>query len=211
MSQARVPKSLWIAGVAALGGAAIAAGVARLSMPFPLLPFLRFDSAEIFDVLSMTLFGPVGGVVTTLAHWYGLIVNGGSLVPGVGETMKLTAVLSMLFGLYTGIRLSGGSFWWGLVGAVASRTLVMALVTFLLYYVLLPEVYLPFGSRALQRVGITVQGELTLAMLMTVLNAVFNLLHVFLSVVPAYAIHRSVLRALPFLNRYSWMTVTPKR
>ncbi|MDW8041889.1 MAG: hypothetical protein RMJ75_03675 [Nitrososphaerota archaeon] len=207
----RMPKAVWIAGVAALGGAAIAAGVARLSTPFPLLPFLRFDGAEIFDVLSMTLFGPMGGVVTSLAHWYGLVLNGGSLVPGVGETMKLLAVLSTLLGLYAGIRLGRGSIWWGLIGALASRTLIMALATFVLYYVLLPGVYLPFGSRALQRVGITVQGELTLALLMTVLNAVFNLIHVFVSVIPAYAIHRSVLRALPFFNRYSWITASPKR
>ncbi len=188
-----------------MGGAAIAAGIARLSTPFPLLPFLRFDAAEIFDVLSFFLFGPLGGVVTSLAHWYGLVLNGGALVPGVSETMKLIAVLSTLLGLYLGIRLSRGSIWWGLVGAVASRTLVMALVTFLLYYVLLPNVYLPFGSRALQRIGITVEGELTLAMLMTTLNGVFNLLHVFVSVVPAVAVYASVLRALPFLKRY----VTP--
>ncbi|MCS6788166.1 MAG: hypothetical protein NZ733_02605 [Aigarchaeota archaeon] len=207
----RMPKSIWIAGVAALGGAAIAAGIARLSTPFPLLPFLRFDAAEIFDVLSMLIFGPIGGVVTTLAHWYGLILNGGAFVPGVGETMKLTAVLSMLLGLFLGVRLSKGSIWWGIVGAIASRTLVMALVTFLLYYVLLPGVYLPFGARALQRVGITVQGELTLALLMTVLNAVFNLLHVFVSILPAYAIHRSVMRALPFFNRYSWIPANAKK
>jgi len=62
-----MPRSLWIAGVASLGGAAIAAGIARLSTPFPLLPFLRFDAAEIFDVLSFLLFGPVGGVVTSVA------------------------------------------------------------------------------------------------------------------------------------------------
>jgi riboflavin transporter FmnP len=201
----RMPRSFWIAGVASLGGAAIAAGIARLSTPFPLLPFLRFDAAEIFDVLAFLLFGPLGGVVASVAHWYGLILNGGALVPGVGETMKLIAVLSTLLGLYLGIKLSRGSIWWGLVGALASRTLIMALVTFLLYYVLLPDVYLPFGSRALQRVGITVQGELTLAMLMTTLNGVFNLLHVFVSIVPAIAIYGAVLRSLPFLRRY----VTP--
>ena len=46
----RMPRSLWIAGVALLGGAAIAAGIARLSTPFPLLQFLRFDAAEIAAV-----------------------------------------------------------------------------------------------------------------------------------------------------------------
>jgi len=203
----RMPRSLWTAGVASLGGAAIAAGIARLSTPFPLLPFLRFDAAEIFDVLSFLIFGPIGGLVTSLAHWYGLIVNGGALVPGVGETMKLIAVLSTLLGLFLGIRLSRGSIWWGLVGAVASRTLVMSLVTFLLYYVLLPNVYLPFGSRALQRVGISVQGELTLALLMTTLNGVFNAIHVFVSVIPAMAVYGAVLRALPSIRRY--VTITP--
>jgi hypothetical protein len=41
----RMPRSSWIAGVASLGSAAIAAGIARLSTSFPLLPFLRFDAA----------------------------------------------------------------------------------------------------------------------------------------------------------------------
>jgi hypothetical protein len=50
-----------------------------------------------------------------------------------------------------------------------------------------------------------VQGELTLAMLMTTLNGVFNLLHVFVSIVPAIAIYGAVLRSLPYLRRY----VTP--
>ena len=42
-------------------------------------------------------------------------------------------------------------------------------------------------------------------MLMTTLNGVFNLLHVFVSIVPAVAIYGAVLRSLPFLRRY----VTP--
>jgi hypothetical protein len=66
-----------------------------------------------------------------------------------------------------------------------------------LYYYLFPSTYLPFSQKVLGSIGITVEGDLTLATVMVVFTSVFNILHVFLTVLPAYAIYRRVLKVFP--------------
>jgi len=187
----------WIAGVAVLAALAYALSILRARFSYPLLPFLSFDFAEIPDILAYLLFGLYGGLLATVAHWIAL--NFGLPFHAlVGPTMKLIAVLTTILGLEAALRLGGRhSLVNGLALSLVSRTAVMAAATFLLYYYLFPEVYLPFSRRTLGSVGIAVEGDLMLATVMVIFTSIFNMIHVFVSVIPAYAIYKRVIKVFP--------------
>ena len=59
-------KSVSLTGAAVFGGLAALTTVmipARIQPFFPIMPFLRFDPAEIFSVLAFLIFGPVSAVI----------------------------------------------------------------------------------------------------------------------------------------------------
>lgn len=144
------------------------------------MPFLRFDLAEIPDMLSFLLLGWRYGLVTALAHWYALVITATGVFapPPIPQLMKLTAVLSMFLGVYAGLwaarRLGRGKVVLSTVGGALMRAGVMAPVTFALYYLLFPQIYLPFGKRALSAVGFVAETDLAVALLITGLTALFN-------------------------------------
>ena len=177
---------------------ASAFGFLRLAFPYPLMPFLKFDLAEIPDTISFILLGPSGGLTTALTHWFVLNMKSSS-VPVVGPLMKLLAISSMMLGLYIGAKLSGSGnrvrlllnlILWGMV----SRVMIMGFATFVLYYALMPDTYIPFAQKVLNSVGLHVSGVLDVALAKTLLTAVFNVLHVPLSVIPGMAAADAALR-----------------
>jgi len=185
--------------VAVLAALAYAFSLLRLHIRYPLLPFLSFDFSEIPDVLAYMLFGLSGGLVSTMAHWVALNF-GTPFHQLVGPTMKLLAVISMIAGLHVASRVKGGSAILNCISlALLSRTTVMALATFLLYYSIFPDVYLPFSRRALEGIGITVGSDLTLATVMVIFTSIFNILHVLLTVPLAYMVYKRVVAVLPQL------------
>ncbi|MEM1534255.1 MAG: hypothetical protein QXF51_01960 [Nitrososphaerota archaeon] len=187
----------WVAGVATLAALAYALSLMRLHIRFPLLPFLSFDFSEIPDILAYLLFGLSGGLVAAIAHWIALNF-GTPFHQLVGPTMKLLAVLTTIAGLEIASRIKGGST--ALNGVSLSlllRTVIMAAATFILYYYLFPSVYLPFSRKVLGGIGISVESDLTLATVMVAFTSIFNILHVFLSVLPAYAIYSRIVATLP--------------
>ncbi len=176
---------------------AYALSLMRLHIRFPLLPFLSFDFSEIPDILAYLLFGLSGGLVAAIAHWIALNF-GTPFHQLVGPTMKLLAVLTTIAGLEIASRIKGGST--ALNGVSLSlllRTVIMAAATFILYYYLFPSVYLPFSRKVLGGIGISVESDLTLATVMVAFTSIFNILHVFLSVLPAYAIYSRIVATLP--------------
>lgn len=177
-------------------------GLAPASIPFPLLPFLRFDLAEIPDTVSFLLFGWKFGVITALAHWYGLVVTATGVFspPPIPQLMKLTAVLSMFLGIYVGLkvadRIGRGRVVLSTVGGIAVRAGVMAPVTFALYYVLFPNIYLAFGKRTLTNLGYVVETDLAVALIITGLTALFNAISAAYLVPLSHSIVKAVRKAL---------------
>ncbi|GBC70445.1 hypothetical protein HRbin02_00212 [Candidatus Calditenuaceae archaeon HR02] len=189
----------WIAGVAVLAALAYALSLMKLHLRYPLLPFLSFDISEIPDVLAYFMFGLSGGLVAAVAHWVALNF-GTPFHQLVGPTMKLLAVLSTMLGLEAASRIKGGSMVLNSVAlALLSRTAIMAGATFILYYYLFPGVYLPFSRKVLSGIGIAVESDLTLATVMVAFTSIFNIIHVFMSVLPAYAAYNRILATLPHL------------
>ena len=169
-----------LAVASSLAALAYALGLLPASFPFPLLPFLRFDLAEIPDIFSFLLLGWKYGLVTALAHWYALVATATGVFapPPIPQLMKLTAVLAMFLGVHVGLKLSEklgrNKLLLSTVGGVIARAGVMAPVTFALYYLLFPNIYIPFGKRALTAVGFAADTDLMVATLITGLTALFN-------------------------------------
>lgn len=188
---------MWAATAALLAASAIVISLLRLRLPYPLLPFLSFDLAEIPSVLALLILDLKAGVLVALAHW--LTLNLGKPYHAlIGPSMKLLAVLSMLLGFRLAWR-SGNPSKGRLslilgVGAL-TRVGVMAAVTFALYYLLFPQLYLSFASKIVGKVfGWEVESALALTLLIVGLTALFNLLHVPLSLIPATIIHKAYKR-----------------
>ena len=98
-------KSVGLAGAAVFGSLAALSTViipARIQPAFPILPFLRFDPAELFSVLAFLIFGPIPAFIVATVHWIFLTATG-SGTP-LGPAVKFAAVISTLVGLWIGSR-----------------------------------------------------------------------------------------------------------
>ncbi|MEM0443926.1 MAG: hypothetical protein QXJ73_07195 [Candidatus Caldarchaeum sp.] len=191
-----------IAGASSFAALAYVMGLAPASIPFPLLPFLRFDLAEIPDLLSFIIFGWKYGLMTAFAHWYGLLVTAQGVFapPPVPQLMKLTAVLATFLGVYLGTRISKrfgkAQTASATAMAVLTRAGVMAPITFAVYYLLFPTIYLPFGKRVLSTAGYVVDSDLAVATLITGFTAAFNALAALYLVPLCFSIAKALKRAL---------------
>ena len=76
-----------------------------LKIPFPWMPFLKFDFTGIPIVLSYLLFGASSAASTSLIACLGIVARSGDLV---GGSMKALAEFSTVMGLAAGRRFTGG-------------------------------------------------------------------------------------------------------
>jgi len=187
--------SIWAATTALLAATAIVISMLRLRFPYPLLPFLSFDLSEIPSVLAFLILDLRAGALVALVHW--LTLNLGRPYHAViGPLMKLIAVLSMLLGFWIASRFVGKisntskkSLLLFVVSGILTRVGIMSPIVFSLYYIFFPGSYLGFASKIVERIfGWSFSSELDLTLFIVGLTALFNLLHVPLSFLPASAI-----------------------
>jgi len=200
-----------IAASASLG--ALAVILSQVSLPLTLFGFLRFDLAEVIDVLSFLLLGPTWGLLTLLIHWFGLNVFP-SGIPIVGPFMKLLAVLSMFLGFWITGKIwkllvgkkGGGKIFLGLllVNGALLRVGIMGLANFLLFMFLLPESYLPFLTGIVGQLGFDVSSDIQVAWISIGLISIFNAIHVPFSVIPAYILLKRILKTPAGRIANSW-------
>ena len=89
---------------AVLAALALVITVSKIEVVYPILPYLKFDFAEIPSVLAFFLVSPYSGLSTAVIHWLFLIYRAGNVL---GPTMKFTAVVSMLAGFWFTSLISG--------------------------------------------------------------------------------------------------------
>ncbi len=199
-----------LAAAAALAALASVISLVGITFPFPLLPFLQFDLAEIPDMLSFFLLGPSGGLSVTLVHWMILDFHG-SFDPVIGPTMKFMAVFATMLGVYlaTYVIRTGAArnhaFAFILGGGVAVRFLLMLLPTFLLYYFISPNLYLAFAEKSLSAIGISVTGTLAAALLVTVFTGIFNIAHAIFTVTISWGVYRVAKRSGVLSRGLDWI------
>jgi len=107
-----------------------------LKIPFPWLPFLKFDLTGIPIMLSLLLYGLPSGIITSVTAFIAIFARSSNIV---GSSMKFVAELSTALGAAVGLRLSRSRFRMKfLFFGVALRCVVMAVVC----SIVLPLAYL---------------------------------------------------------------------
>jgi len=101
-----------VGGTARLTGTAILAALvvvfdytlkySGLKIPFPWMPFLKFDFTGIPIVLALLLYGLSSGTTTSIVAFIAIAARSGD---AVGALMKAVAELSTILGIAVGLRL----------------------------------------------------------------------------------------------------------
>ncbi len=203
-------RSVSTVGAAVFGGLAALMATLSFEVPFPILPYLKFDFAEVPVVIAFLLFGPVPGFLAATIHWLFLTVRSGVLGPAI----KFAAVVSMLAGIWLGSKLrlranrSSASQFVGLgimftVGLVI-RVLLLTLVNYAVLVYVAPvffgQDYLKFAAFTLKStLGLTLANVTDLIIYTLIYTAIFNSAHVAFAAIPAFAIVLSLHRRLPMV------------
>ncbi len=173
----------------------------HLMFPFPLLPFLEFDLAEVPDTLAFMILGPKGGLISAGVHCLILYILGSFTI--FSPAMKLFAELSMFAGIYLGFKIGNKSrYKKGLMAGFGAifRVIIMLFVTLVLYYVIMPSIYLPTAKLAMSILGISLASPFEIAMLLAGLTSIFNLLAGFITIAIAFIIIKSIVITFPHLS-----------
>ncbi len=214
-------RSVSLSGGAVFGGMAALTTVvtANIQPSFPILPFLKFDPAELFSVLAFLIFGPVAGIITATFHW--IFLTGTGTNGPLGPAAKYAAVLSTLFGLWLGGKIyqqlgrknprmfvALGSM---LTVAMIARIGIMLVVNYFIFTYVGPVIfgfnYLGFGQHTLKlTLGIEYTGT-WLLMVILLFTGVFNALQAIFSVVIPYVIFTPLsLRVPQIASGHPWIS-----
>lgn len=154
----------------------------RLKIPFPWLPFLKFDFTGIPIVLSLLLFGLIPGTFTSIIASVAILARSGQVV---SSSMKGVAEFSTILGMAVGLKLLerfrlACSFALG----ITSRVIIMIFVDLALIYVgviSLPTSYADIPIMA------------------ALLFGAFNAIQGTLSILGGYSIYEAIKRRVPSL------------
>ncbi len=213
----RVSPTTAIAGAATFGALAslitILLGPA-LQPSFPILFYLKFDFAEVVDLLAFLIFGPVAGTLTATVH---LIIL--SFAPGgtgaFGASLKFLAVLTTYLGVFLATRLGKHMLArTGLtmtLGGLVTRVALMTVVNYAYFVVLATTLfgkendYAAFAQFVLSKAGINLTG-VGLLIYVLELTAVFNAVHAIFTIVVSLVVVSALLtRAPQLLESRAWI------
>lgn len=197
-----------IAATTVFSAMAVAITLAKLTVPYPPLPYLKFDISEVPVTVALFLLGPIPGLLSTVIYWLVLTLRAGDVL---GPAMKFAAVASMMVGftlgallcrrLRVGKRLSVGV---GLLLGAVVRVAVMSLLNFVVLTIVAPY-YLEFVIPLLSSLGLSARTKLQALLWVLLLTAIYNLLHTVLAVFPAYVVAEAAFRRVPNLLGGSWL------
>jgi riboflavin transporter FmnP len=214
-------RSVALTGSAVMGALAALSTVilpAQIQPAFLVLPFLRFDPAELFSVLAFLIFGPIAAIVTATVHWLFLTVTGTG--EPLGPAAKFAAVLSTLFGLWLGslacqrLMHNRMSFALGLMLAFATltRVLILLVVNFFIFTYIGPVIfginYLGFSQTVLQdTLHMQFAGPSQVLLAILLFTSVFNALHAVFSVALPYLVVTPLSSMVPQLaSEHPWIS-----
>lgn len=183
------------------GALALVLSLAKVSIPFPLMPFLKVDFAEIVDLLAYLLGGAFVGFLTATVHFLGLMAYG-EWVP-IGPLMKYAAVLSTLFGfVVVKYPFRNPHRVAGLVALAIScitRVAVMVPLNILVVAFLFPP-FLDIIASVLRGLGLVVRSTGEVLFYYSAIVALYNVVQLLLVFLVAVLIYRRLKRALPSLT-----------
>ena len=216
-------RSVSLTGSAVMGALAALTTVilpARIEPSFPILPFLKFDPAELLSVLAFLIFGPVPAVITATVHWIFLTATGTDTP--LGPAVKFASVLSTLFGLWLGSlayrRLPIKHYQNSLVlcfmvaFGILTRVLMLLVVNYFVFTYIGPVIfginYLGFSQATLQgTLNMQFAGPSQVLSAMLLFTSVFNALHAVFSIVVPYVVMTPLSSMVPQLaSGHPWIS-----
>ncbi len=167
------------------------------SLRFPILPYLRFEVAELPVMVGTFIYGPIPGTISSFAYW--IILNFIGEFQPYGPFMKFLSVLGMILGSWMGFVLAKklklpSALGLGLIFSLAAsiRIILMSVLNYVMLLILMPSL-LDFAAESLcGSLGLKFQSSLDAMIPIVIFTGVFNLIHTILSIIPAYSIVRVV-------------------
>ena len=207
-------RSVMVAGTAVFSALSVMLTIAKLEVPFPFLPYLKFDFAEIPVTIAFLVLGPIPGFLSSIIYWLVLTARAGYIL---GPAMKFAAVASMFVGFLAGALLYRRTarshhshkllMASGFLSGVIVRVVVMSIFNIAVLWFIAPS-YLEFAAYVLSRIGVLTAPSPPEAVLALTLGftALYNAIHVIVSIAPAYMIVRaSMFRIQSHLFRNPWI------
>jgi len=150
-------------------------------IPFPWLPFLKFDFTGIPIILSLLILGLSGGASTSLVAFLAILVRSGDFV---GASMKALAEFSTVLGFYLGGNIFKEK---PRLARTFSYILGCVMRIVIMFISTIPVFTLYYGM------------PLSTTLAISPLVAVFNLAHGFLSIFGGNLLYEAIKRREPSL------------
>ncbi|MDW8360016.1 MAG: hypothetical protein RMK31_05465 [Candidatus Caldarchaeum sp.] len=183
---------------AAMAALALVLAVLQLSFPFPPVPYLRFDPAEIPVFTALLGFGPASGFLAAVIYYLALLAVG-EFTP-VGPTLKFLAVFSSIMGFWAGSRLVASRGMKTMVGfgsvvGTVVRVVILTAANYVVLAVMFPE-FLSFATMTLSAfLGFSLSSDFQGLLFVLFFTALFNIIHMVFSLLPSLAILNSIHKA----------------
>jgi riboflavin transporter FmnP len=181
----------------------------NLTIPFPLLPYLRFDFSEIPVTSAFFLIGPQYALLSSVIYWIVLTIRAGDIL---GPAMKFAAVASMIIGFWAASKITRGEkaqrlrtlVISGLFIGIVLRVVVMSLINYAVLLFIAPF-YLDYAAGLVAALGLPTSTTLQTVFWVLLLTGLYNLLHTILSMVPSVFISEASIERVPNLIGESWI------
>ncbi|MEM3615716.1 MAG: hypothetical protein QXX09_03600, partial [Candidatus Methanomethylicia archaeon] len=170
-----------------------------LSLPYPIIPYLKFDPSEIPVLTAFLVFGTWPGITSAITLW--IILNiFGSWVP-IGPAMKFAAITSMLMGVWIGSGFKNSpmeAFNSKIRGILAfilgtiMRIIVMGIFNYIIVWLICPF-FLDIALKSITATtGLTINNNVDALIWVMTFTAIFNTLHTILTIIPSLTIAKII-------------------
>lgn len=203
-------RSAAIAVTAIFSAMAVVITMTNLTIPFPPLPYLKFDLSEVPVTVALMLMGPVYGFLSSVIYWIVLTMRAGDVL---GPAMKFAAVASMIVGFWVAsaiyrrvvkkksiVSMMVSGF---LLGSLF-RIIVMSAFNYLVLLYIAPY-WVDFIAPILASIGLPAETTMDVVIWSLLLTAVYNAIHSAISVFPAYLLMKASLERVPGIIGGAWI------
>ncbi len=195
-----------------LGALAALLATLPLYLHFPIIPYLRFEAAEIPIVFAFLLLGPEPAFLSSVIYWIVLLLVG-EFTP-IGPTMKFVAVFTMLLGLWAGFRVHKSPKAGLLIGSCLGclfRVLAMSIFNYVIVVIMFPE-FIEIAAASISAfLGTGFLSYVPALIAILTFTAIFNILHVIISITPAYLLVKYIVKikggGLPVIGKAWYVEV----
>jgi len=178
----------------------------NITIPFPLLPYLKFDFSEIPVTMAFFLIGPQYALLSTAIYWAVLTIRAGDIL---GPAMKGAAVASMIIGFWIASRVTNGKdlrpmLTSGMIIGVTLRVITMSAFNYAVLTVIAPF-WLDYATGFIAALGLSTATSSQTILWVLLITGLYNLLHTVLSFIPSLFVSEASFERVPNLAANSWI------